>query len=365
MTIVIIWFVLGLAILVAGAELLVRGASQLASSFGISKLIIGLSIVAFGTSAPELAVCIQAGLAGETDILLGNVIGSNISNILLVLGISAIILPLYVNPRLIRLDVPVMIAVTLLLLIFALNGSLAFWNSLVFVILLIVYLIYLARSSREKSSLTSDIPLADENSKGLGSRLLQLFFVVTGLVLLITGAHWLVDSATRIAEAIGISELIIGLTVVAVGTSLPEITTAVVAAVRRERELVISSIIGSNILNILAVLGISGLIIPESIPVQNALLRFDLLILLAASFACIPILFTGHLISRWEGGLFFGYYIAYIAYLWLTSADHQALPIYSTAMILFVLPLTVITILVIATREWKKRRRVWKHIHKG
>lgn len=356
MFITVIWFIAGLVALIAGAEMLVRGASRLASAFGISKLIIGLTVVAFGTSAPELAVSIQAGLEGKPDIMLGNVVGSNITNILLILGISALILPLQVNPRLIKLDVPVMIGITILLLIFVLNGSIALWESIVFVALLGGYLHYLARN---RGTGAPDTVVKNKSSKPM-----SVLYAIVGLIMLVVGARWLVDSAVLFAEAMGVSELVIGLTIVALGTSLPEVTTSIVAALRRERELVISGVIGSNILNILAVLGITGLILPEAIPVTNALIRFDILILLAASFACIPIFFTGHLISRGEGALFLIYYIAYMLYLWLSSAEHQALPAFSYTMLIFVVPITLITIFMIAWREWNKRKRIWQSMKK-
>jgi cation:H+ antiporter len=354
--ITIFWFIFGLAALITGAEMLVRGASRLASALGISKLVIGLTLVAFGTSAPELAVSIQAGFDGKPDIMLGNIVGSNITNILLILGISAFILPLSVNPRLIKLDVPVMIAITILLLVFVLNGSIVFWESLVLVTLLVIYLIYLARNSG--SGTIDAIP------KKKISKPLNLFYAIAGLVLLVAGARWLVESAVIFAQAAGVSELVIGLTIVSIGTSLPEITTSIVAAIRRERELVISSVVGSNILNILAVLGITGLVLPEAIPVTDALIRFDIMILLAVSFACIPIFFTGHVISRAEGALFLIYYVTYIVYLWLASGEHQMLPAFSYTMLLFVVPITFFTLTMIAVREWSKRKRIWFFINR-
>jgi|SRR5690625_241362 len=359
MIVTLAWFLAGLVALVIGAEILVRGASRLATSFGISKLIIGLTVVAFGTSAPELAVSIYSGLEGETDIMLGNIVGSNITNILLILGVTALIIPLQVNPRLIRIDVPIMIGCTLLLILFSASGFITFWQCMVLVTIMVIYLIYLARNSSAEELLSEE----PEEAAGItASWPFSVFFVVAGLALLVLGANWLVNSAVVIARALGISELVIGLTIIAGGTSLPEVTTAVVAALRREQELVISTVVGSNILNILAVLGIAGAIIPEPIPVQASLLNFDLLFLLAVSFACMPIFFTGHEITRREGALFLGYYIAYIVYLLLSSAEHDALPAYSVVMIAFVVPITVITILTISIREWRKRRRVWNSI---
>lgn len=349
----ILWFLLGLIALIAGAELVVRSASRLAVFFGISKLIIGLTVVAFGTSAPELAVSIQAGVSGQTDLMLGNIIGSNLSNILLILGVSAIIIPLKVNSNLIKIDVPIMISVTVILFIFALNGSISFTESLILSFILGAYLILLAKLNKVETSIDDETGIRQTKA----SLFIYLLVGIVGLSLLISGAGWLVESAIIFAEMAGVSELIIGLTIVAIGTSLPELVTSIVAAIRGERDIAVGSIVGSNILNILAVLGISGLFIPGGIPVQDVLLRFDLLILIAVSFACIPIFFTGHLISRWEGILFLIFYTAYIGFLFLQSAEHHLIELFSNTMLLFVIPITVITIFTVAYREWKWRQR--------
>ncbi|MEX0905373.1 MAG: calcium/sodium antiporter [Balneolaceae bacterium] len=346
----IIWFIIGLISLVGGAELLVRSVSKLAVQFGISKLIIGLTVVAFGTSAPELAVSIQAGIDGQTDLMLGNIVGSNISNIFFILGIAAIIMPLKVNAKLIRVDVPLMIGVTILLFLFALNGSITFWECLVFVSLCGFYLMFLIRENSKTDFSNEELPLKS-------SRNLNIVGSLAGLAFLLLGARWLVESAVVFAEIVGISQLIIGLTVVSFGTSLPEVATSVAAALKGERDIAVGSVIGSNISNILIVLGISGLFIPEGIPVQNVLLRFDLLILIAASVACIPIFFTGHKISRWEGGMFFFLYISYVTYLFLSAAEHAALEMFSGAMLFFVIPILTVTILTVSYREWKRRQR--------
>lgn len=348
----VLWFIAGLVFLISGAELLVRSSSSLAVRFGISKLIVGLTVVAFGTSAPELAVSIKSGLAGKTDILLGNIVGSNISNTLLILGIAALILPLKVNVKLIRVDVPVMIGVTLLLYLFALSGFIYLWESVILVLLLATYLIFLIRENRN-TDMEAEVEHLPASTPSL------LIIGVTGLVMLVLGAQWLVNSAVIFAEMAGISELVIGLTVVSIGTSLPEIVTAVVAALKGERDIAVGNVVGSNILNILVVLGVSGLIIPEAIPVQPSLIRFDLVILIAASFACLPIFFTRHRIDRLEGSVFLVMYVAYVLYLFLYSTDHDLLGAYSNTMIFFVLPLVAVTILSIFWREWKRRRRFY------
>lgn len=350
----VIWFILGLAVLVAGAEWLVRSVSRLASWLGISRLIIGLTVVAFGTSSPELAVSIQSGLTGQTDILLGNVVGSNIANILLILGVSSLILPLRVHSKLVRVDVPVMIGITLLLYIFAWSGVISFIECLMLTGLLILYMMFLIRENGKEN-----IPDEPEGTPK-DSVFLLVLGILGGLTGLVLGSRWLVSSAVIFAEMAGISELIIGLTVVSIGTSLPEVVTAVVAALKRERDIAVGSIVGSNILNILVVLGIAGLFSSVPITVQPALLRFDLLILIAASIACLPIFFTGHKISRWEGALFLTMFICYIGFLFLASVQHEAVGLFSGAMLLFVLPITAITISIISYREWKRRRRIKK-----
>lgn len=332
---------------------MVRSASRLAGFFGISRLIIGLTVVAFGTSAPELAISIQAGIDGQTDLMLGNIVGSNISNILLILGLTAIIIPLKIHTNLIRIDVPVMIGVTLLLYLFAWNGFITFWECLTLSILLFIYMFVLLRQSGATST-PSDF---ERKKRTPAAIIIYVIIGLAGLALLILGAGWLVESAVILAELAGVSELVIGLTVVALGTSLPEVVTALVAAIKKERDIAVGSVIGSNILNILAVLGVSGLFIPDAIPVQSALLRFDLLILIAVSIACIPIFFTGHKISRWEGIVFIAFYICYIFYLFLSSGEHAVLESFSTTMMFFVIPITVITILVTAVREWLIRQR--------
>jgi len=342
-----IWFVAGVVLLISGAELLVRGASNLAARFGISKLIIGLTVVSLGTSAPEFAVSLQAGFAGQTDILLGNVVGSNIANILLVLGLIAIITPIRIEKKLIRIDVPIMIIVSFLLYLMVLDGTLARWQSILLGTLLIAYLWFLAGENR--------VHIDTELTKDKAPTWLQAIFVIVGLLLLIAGARLLVDSAVSLAEFLGVSELVIGLTVVAIGTSLPEIATSVVAAMRGESEIAVGNIVGSNIFNILAVLGIAGAIIPEDLPVHSALIHFDLPVMLSASFACIPIFFSGYKISRREGVLFFGYFVVYIVWIVLSSTQHDLLEAFSNIMLYFVIPITLFTIAVIMGRVYRTK----------
>lgn len=350
----ILFFLAGLLLLVIGAELLVRGASKLAAKVGISPLVVGLTVVAFGTSAPELAISLQSGFAGEADLLLGNVIGSNIFNILLVLGVSALITPLVVSQKLVRLDVPIMVGVSFLLYGFAFDGSISRWEGGVLFSLLMTYLVFLIyESKRAKSEVRQQYK---EEFGGAAKRhwLWHIVFVITGLILLVFGAQWLVESAVTFAEHLGVSSLIIGLTVVAAGTSLPEVATSVMASIKGERDIAVGNIVGSNLFNIMSILGLTAMILPENIPVSAGILGFDLPVMIAVSVACLPIFFTGNIISRWEGLLFFIYYILFTVYLVLMASQHDILPLFNDAMLWFVIPLTVITLIVIAIRELKK-----------
>lgn len=352
-------FFAGIAALTVGAEILIRGASRLAAMLGISPLIIGLTVVAFSTSSPELAVSVRAALAGQADIALGNVVGSNIFNVLFILGVSAVITPLAVSRQLIRLDVPIMIGVSFLLLIFGIGGGINRVEGLILFIGIIIYTVFLiVQSRKEKNGQTDDYRKEFGKPQRRSPRewIINLAMVLAGLGMLVLGARWMVEGAVVIARAMGVSELIIGLTIIAVGTSLPEVAASVIASIRKERDIAVGNVVGSNIFNILSVLGLSSALSPNGIAVSPAALNFDIPVMIAVAVACLPIFFHGSQISRWEGFLFLGYYIAYTAYLILSSTQHDALPFFSWVMSFFVIPLTVITLLLISYRQWRKDR---------
>jgi cation:H+ antiporter len=337
-------FVFGLMALVIGAESLVRGASRLALGFGMSPLVIGLTIVSFGTSAPEIAVSVGAALKGTTDIAIGNVVGSNIFNVLFILGISALVTPLVVNSQLIRQEVPVMIGVSGLLILLALDGNVGHLDAGLLFTLAIAYTVFLVVQSRRDTQ-AAEARLAQETPQGSNwdrHWTVQVLLIVGGLALLVLGARWLVGSAVAFAKALGVSDVIIGLTIVAAGTSLPEVATSVMAAIRGERDIAVGNVVGSNIFNILACLGLSGLAAADGLVVAPAVLNFDLWVMLAVAVACLPIFFTGREIARWEGGVFFAYYAAYAAYVVLAAQQHDALQAYSRVMLVFVIPLTAL-----------------------
>lgn len=360
---VLIFFVLGLAFLVGGAELLVRGASRLAATLGISPLIIGLTVVAYGTSAPEMAVSLRSGFDLGSSISIGNVVGSNICNVLLVLGASAAIAPLTVSQRLVKLEVPLMIALSVLLFCIARDGSIDRPDGILLFVGGVLYTGYLIWEGLRKSDLQAEfaeeIDLPEDNS--LGQRAIDGLCIAIGGLLLTQGSDWLIDSATTAARAWGVSDLIVGLTVVAFGTSLPEGATSIIASLKGERDLAVGNVVGSNIFNILAVLGLAGAIAPSGLMVTEAAVNFDIPVMIAVAVACLPIFFTGNAIARWEGFLFAAYYIAYVTYLILRSTEHDSLPIFSGVLLWFVIPLTVVTLAIVTIRESKRRRHPQKH----
>lgn len=341
--------ILGLVLLVAGAELLVRGASRLAGALRISPLVIGLTVVAYGTSAPELAVSLQSALAGQGDIALGNVVGSNIFNILFILGASALIAPLVVNARLVRWDVPIMFGLSVLVLVLGADGRIGRVEGALLAAGAVAYTALLVREGRRTGEAPTEDAAANQAPWYVNAGLILL-----GLGGLVLGARWLVAGAVAFARGFGVDELVIGLTVVAAGTSLPEVATSLVAAFRGQRDIAVGNVIGSNIFNVLAVLGFSASMAPGGIPVASAAITFDVPVMIAAALACLPIFFTAHRIDRWEGALFLAYYIAYTTFLVLDARDHAATPVYSGVMIGFVLPITVLTLLVLA---WRARRQ--------
>ena len=349
-------FLAGLVALVAGAELLVRGASKLALSFGISPLVVGLTIVAFGTSAPEVAVSVGAVLGGRTDIAIGNVVGSNIFNVLFILGLSAIITPLVVHIQLIRQEVPIMVGASLLLLALTLDGGLSMLESALLFGLLLAYTVFLVRQSRAETQAAQDEFAAEAKPAAPGawdSRLpVQLALIAAGLGLLVLGSQWLVDAAVVFAKALGVSDLVIGLTIVAAGTSMPEVATSITAAIKGERDIAVGNVVGSNTFNILGCLGLSGLFTGSGgLVMSPALLNFDIWVMIAVALACLPVFLTGREIARWEGAVFLGYYAAYVAYLILAAQQHDALDPFSAVMMGFVVPITVVTLVVALLRR--------------
>jgi len=353
----IVLFVAGLVGLIYGARYLINGASRLATSFGIPPLVVGLTIVAFGTSAPELAAALQASFTGRPALALGNVIGSNIFNVLFVLGAAAIIAPIAVHSQVVKRDVPIMIGISLLMWVLALDNMFGRFDGILFVSLLFAYLVYVFRTTEEKDVLLpegAEIPSdssSDSSSRDdakadrtSSTRMKNAGLVIVGLAMLTVGSRWLVDSSVEFARALGVSELIIGLTVIAIGTSLPEIATSVLASMRGKGDIAVGNVVGSNLFNILSVIGATATVSPHGIAVPNEALSFDLPIMIGVIVMTLPIFYTGLRISRLEGSLFLGYYVLYTVGLFLIARKSDDLDIYAAVMLWFVIPLTVLTL---------------------
>jgi cation:H+ antiporter len=348
-TLTVLQTLAGLGMLVVGAEWLVRGASRLAAALGISALVIGLTVVAYGTSAPEVAVSIQAAIDGRPDLAVGNAVGSNIFNVLFILGLSALIAPLVVSKQLIRWDVPLMIGVSILAYLMSLDGMIGTWDGAILVAGLIVYTVWSIRQGRKESRESSgDVERTQRTPKQMA---INGGLILLGLATLVLGSRWLVEGASEVARYLGVSELIIGLTIVAAGTSLPEVATSIIASIRGQRDIAVGNVVGSNLFNILSVLGIASLVAPgRGIPVSPAVLAFDMPVMLAVAVACLPVFFHQGMINRWEGALFLFNYVAYVGYMILDATGHDALPMYSAIMLEFVLPITVLTLAIVVTR---------------
>lgn len=303
----VLLLLVSLVILYFGAEGLVSGASSLAKRMGISPLVIGLTIVSIGTSAPELVVSVKAAMNGQSALSIGNVLGSNFFNIGLILGLAAVIYPLAVKRQLLKLDVPVMILTSILFFLFFLDSTISRIEAIIFVLLFISYTTYLFLSSKKKNSRTTHSGDGDEIRLSK-HWLIDVLFIGVGLAGLVYGSDLLVENAIIIAERLGMSEAMIGLTIVAAGTSMPELATSVVAAIKKRADIAIGNVVGSNILNILLILGIAGVIQPISTPDINYI---DSLSVIGISLLLWIFMKRGTRITRWQGVVFILFFLIY------------------------------------------------------
>ncbi|MDF1740922.1 MAG: calcium/sodium antiporter [Verrucomicrobiales bacterium] len=308
MTVLIL--IVGLVVLTLGAEFLVRGASSIAARLGLSPLVIGLTVVAFGTSAPELAVSLKAALAGQGGIALGNIVGSNIFNVAAILGIAAMICPLAVHLDVIRRDMPIMLGASGLFVTFLLTGQrLERWEGMVLFLLIIVYVIRSVRVAGKEKNPEALVEFEQPKS----SITLSIVLTLAGFAMLVFGARIFVDSAVSIARSLGWSEAVIGLTIVAAGTSMPELATSVVASLRRQTDIAIGNVVGSNIFNLLCIGGAAGALSPIN---SGALGWVDLGAMLLTSVILLPLMRSGFRLNRIEGGLLFGMFLLYLWLVW-------------------------------------------------
>jgi cation:H+ antiporter len=351
----LVLFVVGLVLLIVGARLLVDGASALAIIVGMSPLVIGLTVVSFGTSAPELAVTVQASRAGQADVGVGNVVGSSVVNILVILGLSALIVPLVVSRQLLRRDGPVMAGSAILLLVLARDGTLSRTDGIILMSILVVYTLLLLVRGRQ------EVPHRSGPRKRDTSRLpLQIGAVVGGLIMLVIGARWLVNGAVALAGRFGLPEVVIGLTVVALGTSLPEIAASIQASIRGERDIAVGNVVGSNIYNVLAVLGLAAILTTGGIPVRQSTITFDLPVAIIVTFAAVLSFVSGLRVSRFEGAMFILAYVGYTTYLILDATNHQYEPVFRRLAI----PLAVLFVLILCINVIQRDRDWHRHITK-
>ena len=302
----------GLFLLTTAADWLVRGASSLARRLGVSSLVIGLTVVAFGTSMPEFVVSVDASMAGNSGIAVGNVVGSNIFNIAFILGIAALIQPITCSRTVIRRDVPVMIMVAALMWYLSLDGLISRVEAAVFFALLIIYTVYSYVKARGEVAPEETASGSEPETAVSMSLKGEIWLIVTGLVAMIAGSKLLLQGSVAIAKNAGISDEVIGLTLIAAGTSLPELATSVVAALRGQSDIAIGNVVGSNIFNILGILGLAGMILP--LDVSQHMANIDCPYMFVVSLACLPIMRSGFSISRFEGVLLIA---SYVFYTWI------------------------------------------------
>jgi cation:H+ antiporter len=355
----VVALVAGVVLLVVGAEALVKGASSIASRLGIAPVVIGLTVVAFGTSAPEMAVSVLAGLGGRDDVAFGNVVGSNIFNVLFILGMSAVVGALAVSQRIVRLDVPLLIGVSVAVLLLSLDNRIGRLEGAVLFAGVLAYTWWLIRSARrETPEVEAEYAQAIEDVEGIVVRkplAVQVALVVVGLAILVAGSRLLVGGAVDVAAALGVSDLVIGLTVVAAGTSLPELATSVLAAIRGERDIAVGNVVGSNLFNLLSVLGASAVVTPGGVAVTDASLRLDVPVMIAAAVVLLPIFWKGFVIQRWEGAVLVACYVAYVSYLVLAATDHAAARVLGAASLL-VTTLIGLGLAVSGYQGWQRHR---------
>lgn len=364
----------GLVLLVVGGELLVKGATSLARRMGMSTLLVGLTIVAVATSAPELAVSLDAVRGGRPDVAVGNVVGSNTVNSLLVVGVTALVARLSVERRLVKLDLPIMVGIGVLFVALAFDGRISPLDGAIllacFVAQLVLGVVVARREARAEEPARAEgagdgaSEAGGDATSGTDASLslpLALVALVAGVGLLVVGADLLVQGAVGAATALGVSGLVVGLTIVAVGTSLPEIASSIAAVRHGEHQLVLGGVVGSNIANIGLVLGLPALIPPADggpagIPVPSAVVALDAPLMLAAMVALLPVAFTGYVIGRREGVCFVALYAAYLAYVVLAASQHDALAGFTSVMAWFVLPLLALVGVGVVSYELGLRR---------
>ena len=317
----------GIAILLTGGELLVRNASRLSLSLGVTPLVVGLTVVALGTSAPEMMTSVYSQWIGQGSVAIGNVIGSNIFNVFAILGLSAVVAPLAVDTNLLKLDVPLVIIGSIVVLGFAYSGTIGRWEAAMLAVGLFVYLFWSIKNGK-----SGQAPPAVEGLQSASEVMaprsrhwaVLVLLTLVGLGLIILGGRLFVSGAVDLARTFDVSESVIGLTIVAAGTSMPELVTSMLASYRGHRDIAVGNVVGSNLFNLLGVLGISGLVGAEPLAVEEKLLTFDLPIMIIGALICLPMMASSGRLERWEGAVLFAGFLTYVTYLVVEEAGFIA-----------------------------------------
>ncbi len=317
----------GIAILLTGGELLVRNASRLSLSLGVTPLVVGLTVVALGTSAPEMMTSVYSQWIGQGSVAIGNVIGSNIFNVFAILGLSAVVAPLAVDTNLLRFDVPLVVVASFAVLGFAYSGTIGRWEAAMLAVGLFVYLFWSIKNGKSGQAppVVEELQSASEVVAPRSRHWAVLVLLtLVGLALIILGGRLFVSGAVDLARTFDVSESVIGLTIVAAGTSMPELVTSMLASYRGHREIAVGNVVGSNLFNLLGVLGISGLVGAEPLAVEEKLLTFDLPIMIIGALICLPMMASGGRLERWEGAVLFAGFLTYVTYLVVKEAGFIA-----------------------------------------
>ncbi|MEB3265154.1 MAG: calcium/sodium antiporter [Cyanobacteriota bacterium] len=344
--------IVGILLLFGGGELFVAGSTAVALLFGIPQIVIGLTVVSLGTSAPELFVSLLSTFQGDDGIAVSNIVGSNIFNVMVVLGLSAVVVPLRVKSRLVRRDVPLLLAVSIAVWGMASTGRVTWQAGLALLVALVINIVWEARTAGENPDEPEEIDDSDRSSGSVAA-----IKLAAGLALLVFGSRVLVKGATAAALALGVSPVVVGLTVVSAGTSMPELVTSLVAAYRGKADLAIGNVVGSNLLNQLVILGLCGVAAGgEGLAVDPVMVSRDLPIMVATTLACLPIFWSGGVISRLEGWILVGLYGLYLIEQVLSSTEAGLMDEFRLITLVAVLPL-VLVVLVWQTVAWGRQRR--------
>ena len=339
----LLFFILGLAGLIVGAEFFLRAVDRFGLKWGVSPMVMGLTVVAFATGAPDLAISLKAAMKDSADLVLGNIIGSNIANILLILGITGFITPLQIKLRIVRIDVPIVIAMSIVLYLLALDGVLSLTDGIVLLLGLLTYSVFTFLQIRKNKVDISDLYDHDEEvelATGTLFYVKNLGLLLAGLALIALGANWMVSSAVTIAKLLGMSELVVGLTIVSIGTSLPEVATSMTAARKGNADIAVANVLGSNIYNIMLTLGLTIVVTPGVLEVSRNALMLDMPFMIAVAVGCIPIFLTGFDLDRKDASLFLFYYAGYLIYLILEATGSEYLGWIEKGFFFGILPFT-------------------------